>query len=803
MNQADNPEHEYDEPGDRLSRLSQASLRIIETLDLDVVLRGIVDGARSLTGARMGGITSLDDQGQLQDFITSGLAPEEHRRFLELPGGPEFFAYLSRIPEPLRLGDLSSYTRAAGLPEIDPPVGPVGSFLGTPIRHLGRQVGNLYLSDKEGGAEFTQEDEDVLVLFATQAAMAIANARRYHEEQRARSDLEALVDTTPVGVLVFDARSGELLTLNREARRLAGDLSLTGRSLEELLGALTFRRADGRRISPGDLPVQQALLSGETVRAEEIVIHFPDGRTVTTLVNATPIRSEEGEVVSLVVTAQDMTPLEELGRQRAEFLGMVSHELLTPLTSIKGSAAAVLGSSAPLDPADARQFFRIIDQQADRMRNLIRDLLDVARIEAGTLSLATEPAALAALVGQARAVFLEGGVGNSIEVDLAPDLPRLAADRQRIVQVLDNLLSNAAKYSPEGSVITVSAWREDSHVAVCVADRGRGITAQQLPRLFRKFSRLEGGDGERRVEGEGLGLAVCRGIVEAHGGRIWAESDGPGLGARFIFTVPAADEAIRDPVGGPGRFSADYGWAGRARARVLVVDDDPQILWYVRNTLAEAGYTPIATGDPEEVERLIQVERPHLVLLDLVLPGTDGFELMRRIPELTDAPVLFLSGQGRDRDVARAFDMGADDYIVKPFSPTELVARVRASLRRRTGPERAAPREPFLLGDLAIDYGQRRVTVGGRPVTLTETEYRLLYELSINAGRVLTRDQIMDRVWAARATTDTRVVRAYVKRLREKLGETAANPTYIFNEPRVGYRMGQAVETGTEPPAIA
>ena len=411
---------------------------------------GIVDGARSLTGARMGGITSLDDQGQLQDFITSGLTPEEHRQFLELPGGPEFFAYLSRIPEPLRLGDLSSYTRAAGLPEIDPPVGPVGSFLGTPIRHLGRQVGNLYLSDKEGGAEFTQEDEDVLVLFATQAAMAIANARRYHEEQRARSDLEALVDTTPVGVLVFDARSGELLTLNREARRLAGDLSLTGRSLEELLGALTFRRADGRRISPGDLPVQQALLSGETVRAEEIVIHFPDGRTVTTLVNATPIRSEEGEVVSLVVTAQDMTPLEELGRQRAEFLGMVSHELLTPLTSIKGSAAAVLGSpSAPLDPADARQFFRIIDQQADRMRNLIRDLLDVARIEAGTLSLATEPAALAALVGQARAVFLEGGVGNSIEVDLAPDLPRLAADRQRIVQVLDNLLSNAAKYSPE------------------------------------------------------------------------------------------------------------------------------------------------------------------------------------------------------------------------------------------------------------------------------------------------------------------------------------------------------------------
>ena len=796
MSQAEEPERKGPEPGDRLSRMSQASLRITETLDLDTVLRGVVDGACTLTGARHGGITVLDDAGRFQDFITSGLTPEEHRLFVELPGGPEFFAYLSGLPEPLRLADFSGYTQAMGLPEIGPPLGPVAAFLGAPIRHLGRQVGNLYLSGKEGGGEFTREDEGVLSLFASQAALAIANARQHREEQQARADLEALVNTTPVGVVVFDARTGAPLSFNREARRIVDGLRNPGQSPEQLLEALTVRRADGREISLWEFPLARALSAGETVRAEEIVIQVPDGRRVTAIVNSTPIASAEGDLVSVIVTLQDVAPLKELDRQRAEFLGMVSQELLTPLTSIKGSAAAVLEDLAKLDLAKAGQFFRIIEWQADRMRGLIWDLLEVARIEAGTLFLAPEPTDLAALVGQARAAFVEAGAGNPVEVDLPSGLPRVAADRQRVLQVMDHLLSNASNYSPEGSLITVSAWREDLHVAVCVADRGRGIPAQPLPLLFRRLSRRESGDGGRGFEGEALGLAVCRGIVEAHGGRIRAESDGPGLGYRFVFTLPAADEAA------PRRAANTNRRPPRGQGRVLVVDDDPQALWYINNTLAEAGYTPVVAWDLDAVERLIVMERPHLVLLDLALPGADGPGLMQRILRVTDAPVVFLSGQGREQDLASAFEMGAEDYIVKPFSPTELVARIGAALRRRDAPEREGFREAFQLEDLAIDYAQRRVTVGGRAVALTETEYRLLYELSVNAGQVLSREHLMNRVWSTRESADSRLVRAYVKRLREKLGETAANPRYIFNEPRVGYRMGQAVETGTEPPAI-
>ena len=797
MNRPDDPMREIAALRERLSRLSEASLHITEDLDLDAVLQGVLDGARSLTGARMGGVTILDDSGQLQDFITSGLTDEDHQRFVNLPGGPEFFAYLSGLSEPLRLADFSAHTTALGLPEIGPPLGPVGSFLGAPIRLRGVRAGNLYLSDKEGGGEFTQDDEETLAMFASHAAMAIANARRHREEQRARANLETLIDTTPVGVVVFNAGTGVPVSLNREARRLVDGLTNPGQTAEQLLDVLTFRRADGRGISLREFPLAEALSTGETVRAEEIVIRVPDGRSVSVLLNATAIRSEEGQVESVVVTLQDMTALEELDRLRAEFLGMVSHELRAPLTSIKGSAATVLGSTADMDPAVVRQFFRIIDEQADHMHDLVADLLDVARIETGTLPVTPEPAEVAVLVDRARITFTSAGGRNNLAIDIESDLPLVMADRRRIVQVVGNLLSNAAKHSSESSVIRISAVREDVHVAVSVADEGRGIPSERLPYLFRKFTRTDGDDLGSGVAGSGLGLSICKGIVEAHGGRIWAESEGPGLGARFTFTIPTVEEAgsgtavstsaARRAVAGPGE-----------RVRVLAVDDDPQALRYVRDALLKSGYTPVVTGDPEEALRLVGEEKPDLVLLDLMLPGTDGIELMKDILGAGDVPVIFLSAYGRDELIARAFDMGAVDYVVKPFSPTELAARIRAALRKRAASE---PSEPYVLGDLTIDYAERRVTLAGRPLPLIAMEYRLLAELSANAGRLLTYEHLLERVWGEKSSGDVRPMRTIVSKLRRKLGDDADNPIYIFTEPRVGYRMprGETTEPETGP----
>ena len=440
---------------------------------------------------------------------------------------------------------------------------------------------------------------------------------------------------------------------------------------EQLLHTLTFRRADGREISLQEFPLAQALSTGETVRAEEIVISVADGRSVSVLLNATPIRSDGGELESVVVTLQDMTDLEELERLRAEFLAMVSHELRMPLTSIKGSSAAVLGSPYDSDPAVVRQFLRIIDGQADHMLDLITDLLDVARIETGTLPVTPEPAGVAALVDRARSTFVSAGGRNNLAIDVEANLPLVMADRRRIVQVMGNLLSNAAKHSSASSVIRISAVRQDVHVAVSVADEGRGIPSERLPGLFRKFSRME---AEDRGGDTGLGLAICKGIVEAHGGRIWAESDGPGQGARFTFTLPTLGEAGSDVAGGPPPLSirssrravAETGGGGR----ILAVDDNPQDLRYVRDTLTKAGYAPIVTGDPEEALRLMKEERPDLVLLDLMLPDADGIELMGDIQKTADVPVIFISAYGREELIVRAPDMGAVELPTWDRSPS-------------------------------------------------------------------------------------------------------------------------------------
>ncbi len=778
----------------RITGLTAAILRINEALDLDSVLQEVADSARSLSGARYSAITTMDEAGAFQRLVVSGMTEDEQRRmYYETPDGWDILWYLSGLREPLRTRDFDEHMMSLGFSGF--PL-PIGAFLGLQIREGVRHVGHIYLAMDPGGPDFTQEDEETLQMFAAQAAMAITNARIYGEEQRLNADLEALVNTSPVGVLVFDARTRAVVRFNREAQRIVTGARGTPLPFAEFLRTVSYRRMDGAALSPQELPLERAAASGESVRAEEVVFRLPDGTETSTLVNATPIWSEDGEVVSVVVTVQDITSLEELERLRAEFLGVVSHELRAPLTSIKGSAATVLTASSPLDHAEMLQFFRIIEEHADHMRDLINNLLDLTRIEAGTLSIAPEPTDVTSVIELARSAFLSGGYRNGIEIDAAPHLPRILSDGRRIVQVLHNLFTNASRYSRDWSSIRVAAWLEDLHVAISVTDEGTGIPTELRPYLFSKFSRAESADRKHELDGYGLGLAICKGIVEAHGGRIWAESPEQSPGTRVVFTVPVVDEAAG--VESPGEETAS-GPAQEAlqSERILVVDDDPQILRYVRNTLSQVGYIPTVTGDPEEMKGLLEAVDPHLVLLNLVLPGTDGFELMKGISG--EIPVIFLSGRGRGQDIAKAFEMGAADYVVKPFSPTELVARVRATLRRRSS---FFQRQPYVVGDLTIDFMERTVSVAGRTVPMTPTEYKLLHELSVNAGRVVTHDQIIQRVWGEENTVDERLLRSFIKNLRQKLGDDARNPSYIFTASRTGYRFAESGAARTSPAEV-
>jgi len=771
---------------ERLSRLSEASVRINESLDLNVVLQETIDNARRLTGARYGVIATMNEAGGLGALLTSGTTEEQHDTLVELPGGMGIFDHFSTMAGPLCLEDWGDYAASVGLDAELPMT--VFAGMAAPMRHRAEPVGIIWLGHDRPEARFSEEDAETLVMFASQAASVIANARRHRDVQRARGDLETLVNTAPVGVIVVDATTGALVSVNQEAKRLVDILS-PGQPPEELLSALTLQRADGREVSLRDSPLAEALRGGETVRGEEITLTMGEDVSLTVLLNATPIRTESGELERYVATVQDMTPLRELERLRAEFLAMVSHELRAPLTSVKGSITTLLNPSSPLNPAEILQFHRIIDSQTDQMRELIADLLDVARIDTGTLSVAPEPTDLATLVAEARVAFQSGGGQHTLLIDLPPELPLVMADRLRMVQVLNNLLFNAARHSQETSPIRVVVEQGEIQVTVTVVDEGSGVPADQVSSLFRKFSGITAEDRERDFARTGLGLAICKGIVEAHGGRIWAESDGPGTGARFSFTIPTVG-TVEAPSSAqtaePSTRSVRP--EEQERVRVLAVDDDPEALRYIRAALTESGYEPIVTTEPQNVLPLMKDERPHLALLDLRLPGTDGIELMAEITAMADVPVIFISAYGQDELIARAFEEGAEDYVVKPFSATELGARIKAALRRRAVSE---PAEPYVMGDLVIDYTERRVLLAGELVPLTPIEHRTLVELSANAGRVVTHEQLLRRVWGLQAGDDVRPMRTAINSIRRKLRDDAASPTYIFTEARVGYRMAK------------
>ena len=229
--------------------------------------------------------------------------------------------------------------------------------------------------------------------------------------------------------------------------------------------------------------------------------------------------------------------------------------------------------------------------------------------------------------------------------------------------------------------------------------------------------------------------------------------------------------------------------ASSNRERIIVADNDPQVLLHLREILSGHGYKVLGTDRPNEMMHMVDTKDPDLVLLDVMVAGTSGFALMKSIREVSGTPIIFLSASDRDRLVIKAFELGADDYITKPFSSAELLARVAAALRRRKAGITTEPRRPLRFGDLTIDYECRDVSVSERSVQLSAIEYKLLSELSINAGRVMTRDQILQRVWGSGYSGERELLRATIKNLRRKLGDNANAPQYIFTERRVGYRM--------------
>jgi two-component system KDP operon response regulator KdpE len=220
--------------------------------------------------------------------------------------------------------------------------------------------------------------------------------------------------------------------------------------------------------------------------------------------------------------------------------------------------------------------------------------------------------------------------------------------------------------------------------------------------------------------------------------------------------------------------------------RVLVVDDEPAIRRFLHTSLSAHGYSVFDAANGREALNGVAAHRPDLVILDLGLPDVDGIEVTRRLREWTQIPIIIVTVQEQERAKIAALDAGADDYVTKPFGMGELLARMRASLRRAASP---AGEPVFASGQLTVDLGRRLITVGEHEIQLTPTEYDLLRALVTHAGKVLTHHQLLRQVWGVGYETETHLLRVNMSNLRHKLEPDAARPSYILTEPGVGYRL--------------
>lgn len=347
---------------------------------------------------------------------------------------------------------------------------------------------------------------------------------------------KAVLNSLPEAVFLFEAPGGRLALVNEAGRALVGEALAGATTLAELGAGLCIARADGALCPADELPMALSLERGETCVGFEMWVNRPDGRQIPVRINSAPLRDNGGHITGAIAVLEDITPLKDAERLRDAFIASVSHEFRSPLTIIKGYATTLARGSVPWESPERAEYLETISQEADRLSRLVGDLLDLSAMRAGAFKIEWEQCDVLSLAVGTVGRLREALGRRRVTLDIPSDLPMAPADSARIEQVLRNLLLNAVAYSPPPGEITIRATTTAPEIAVSIADRGVGIPPQALERIFDPFYRVEGAPRTPSSHA-GLGLAICRGIVEAHGGHIWAENAAQG-GAVVTFTLP-------------------------------------------------------------------------------------------------------------------------------------------------------------------------------------------------------------------------------------------------------------------------
>ncbi|MEW4568175.1 response regulator [Tautonia sp. JC769] len=577
------------------------------------------------------------------------------------------------------------------------------------------EQGNLRLNrrDREplpvhlGASRLAVDDLDVIVVTLTDMSRQQRDEELLASERLARSIIDQAVDA----IIVCDP-AGLVLRASREAHRLCGGNPLRQRFDE----AFPLHQA-----APGDVgwphPEEAAaaiglplsideMLGDVPIRNLEVTLRCGDSPSVL-LLNSGPIRDEVGRRLASIVTLTDVTPLKlaearllEADRRKDEFLAMLAHELRNPLAAM-AYGVALLHSGARQAPRDDDDVLPILERQVAHMRWLVDDLLDVARVERGRIVLRSRPIDLAEVAEQAVRVVQPSisELQHRLELTVSHRPLWVLADPIRLEQVLVNLLTNAAKYTPTGGRIALDAAPDPDQpgqVRIRVIDNGVGLDAEMRDRVFDLFAQADR-SLDRQQGGLGIGLTLVRRLVELHHGSVEVASEGPGRGSTFTVRLPLADAPEpADPAPLPSDADQDQ------RRHVLLVEDNRDMARALQRLLEEQGHrVDTAYDGPSGLESAERLE-PEVVVLDIGLPGLDGFELARRLrklPSLAETRLIALSGYGERRDRDRAIAAGIDHHLTKPIDVADLDRLIRIAPASRpngqgasqTGPSRVPP----------------------------------------------------------------------------------------------------------------
>lgn len=527
-------------------------------------------------------------------------------------------------------------------------------------------------------------------------------------------------------------------------------------------------------------------------------------------VQSFPVYDNPGHLLGRGLLLDDVTLERSATQSRNETLAMAAHELKTPLAIIKGSATTLLSSAMRWDVAMQREMLQMIDTQADRLHEILNTLLEVWRLDAGKQQIRFSeiylPELLLALVER----WQKNAPNHRFVCEVARDLPTLLGEPVRLEQALQQLLHNAVICSPAGGTIKLVLTGDEKELHLSISDQGRGIASEHLEQIFERFYRVPGGD--ERLQGSGLGLTVVRAIVEAHGGRVWADSAGIGEGAVFYCALPLTPPGVQttswQTMGALPTVKLTRSERGAAtgqavrqsqRVRVAVVESDPRIARYLRANLEEQHYRVQVFHHGTQFLQQFDLEEPELVLLATSLTDIQGIELLQRLREFSRVPVVVLTEEDDEDERVHLLDLGADDLVGKPFSMKELLARLRVVLRRQNAAgANEAGASTFTTGELVIDYAQHQVLLAGRAIQLSRTEYKLLSTLAQNVGRVLTHELLLERVWGAEYNREVDFIWVYISRLRRKIEPDSRHPRYIVTVPDVGYKLAKIQAVAAE-----